>query len=1208
MTRLCTCTGRLASKFGLTRKGNQLPKPPCKTCGGRPFVHRRGPVSASMLSTVGLELKNFIDPDLSWKTLTKGRRSRKPAAGRSFNVGAKLGNKSAKRVWGSSVSESEKLCVAVLGQHFSDKAEHVRINKRRRLIRSQSSLPRTPSQHHEESLSRQAQTSSPHSELIVEVDGRVMDDNGSEVTKGKLCYTGDFSGIALLAAAACISSIGDEADNGKEDLVEEEFSTPQVFDSFTSTIPLEEPTALTASGNQFRKDLVHEDYVDASFVQDNSVDFQTIVSGVNEDGMQREKLEKSGSCEARRDSEVIEESDVQAPVCRIVSADVHEEYAILDQKGAATGPSKSSTEERSSEACYGHDRIYIDEKYICTSTGCALEPLSCNSSETKAYSHVVSIDASLYSSPCHVSHNISDTCVFEEKMDTASANISVIQNSDDCCRTSTSRLGRITSSESIQLRKQDVTVADVPDSEKTICEYIVPSKGHEDFGKTYSFPDVISTAVFKPVDFDSFACNSDKVDPSLPSPECEDLSASATSGVGEREGQPIVISDAKGENGRIAAGVDFLEHMEPKELMSQCSDHPVSNRGAHGGFISLESCKSNIDDPTHGSGESAENVTQLPAGYDSPFEDGELRESVLYSWEDETECVDYESDNRGGDEFDESDNATPEKVEVGDEGSQIVEKGTSFGTEVMEADFSKSESMKTSNIQLMSYFTIDDIKETEMVGKEGLSAGSSIPMEQSANMFVQVNDGGARKSQSSDHMDGLDVKWLDISKVRSRTSCGKKLSRVQGPSIVDISHRKDTVRIQHGRSHYLGGSYSRAENDFDSVKPMRKDRSSLHEHERDEEEDYWIDSSVDYWDSRNSRSRHPPSHRDSYTKPSVTNDSAANVGGLNCCDHRKILSFSSRGMYRSPIRRRLPVDREDDFVVHRDRSRGRSEKYPQGLRRCPREGYHDHVPDDGTALSVHMPYHSARRDRSFSPTFSRGGHISRPFRKPRSKSRTRSPPAWHLQRERNLGTRRYSRSPDIWSDNRMQRTSRSPDFRSDGRMQRTRFISENPRIAIDYEGSFVSPPGSRFSPRCDSRRFDDQNSGEGHLREWRSPVRNFRQSQRFHSVNSSGRLKPDGYLRPTVRPRRFPPVAGTSVGCKYENMDDYRRHDNRGDTIHWVKRNGTGGARRFLYDGEDCFEGCNSHYKDDCTSSDRRDLPRSVGEHRSSFRYNNNRI
>lgn len=92
------------------RKGKKLKKAACKGAG-RVVVDGIEPESASMLSTVNLDLSSFINPELTWKKVKKGcrsttRRSRN-SLNQNLNVGTGLGNKNCNRDQDS--SESEKV-------------------------------------------------------------------------------------------------------------------------------------------------------------------------------------------------------------------------------------------------------------------------------------------------------------------------------------------------------------------------------------------------------------------------------------------------------------------------------------------------------------------------------------------------------------------------------------------------------------------------------------------------------------------------------------------------------------------------------------------------------------------------------------------------------------------------------------------------------------------------------------------------------------------------------------------------------------------------------------------------------------------------------------------------------------------------------------------------------------------------------------------
>lgn len=106
---MCTCPGSIASSPELSGKRNQPGEGSCKTCGGSFLVDGVGPISGTMLGTVGLEVTNSVNTELSWKTAAKGKRSRKPAA-RNSSGRPKLASKSPKRVGDFSGSDSDKVC------------------------------------------------------------------------------------------------------------------------------------------------------------------------------------------------------------------------------------------------------------------------------------------------------------------------------------------------------------------------------------------------------------------------------------------------------------------------------------------------------------------------------------------------------------------------------------------------------------------------------------------------------------------------------------------------------------------------------------------------------------------------------------------------------------------------------------------------------------------------------------------------------------------------------------------------------------------------------------------------------------------------------------------------------------------------------------------------------------------------------------------
>ncbi|KAM7274210.1 hypothetical protein ACFE04_028874 [Oxalis oulophora] len=195
--RKCTCkTGRPAAVSLSSGK-----KASCKACR---VVDGIG-LSAGMMSTVGLDLTNFLTPELTWKKGLKGNRSTRRRSKRpSWNMavgGLEPANQNGETMDEKSVSESEKLGVAVLGRRFGNMIEHVPLKKRVTMFQSPSPPPpQTPSPQTEVSEQQQSHPNSPDKKLLL---GTNFDGKTSEVSKEKTGFFEDFSGIEMLATAAC---------------------------------------------------------------------------------------------------------------------------------------------------------------------------------------------------------------------------------------------------------------------------------------------------------------------------------------------------------------------------------------------------------------------------------------------------------------------------------------------------------------------------------------------------------------------------------------------------------------------------------------------------------------------------------------------------------------------------------------------------------------------------------------------------------------------------------------------------------------------------------------------------------------------------------------------------------------------------------------------------------------------------------------------
>ncbi|KAF0899309.1 hypothetical protein E2562_015953 [Oryza meyeriana var. granulata] len=219
MIRLCSCTGRSSSLRNLNNSGVSMT---CKGCGGESTPDRGGPSCSSKLNTMGLELPRPINPEVRWKTVNKrqraARRARTSFSGedrmkdeiRSFYACGDGTNKELAQDDGP-VSQSEKFGVSILGRRFSDPVENVPIKKRRFLMDCSPSPPSTPL------------LVDPYEKLLSRSCGGIL--SCGKHHKGKtpgLDYmeekkgpfdADDFSGISILATAACTGELDDDALN-----------------------------------------------------------------------------------------------------------------------------------------------------------------------------------------------------------------------------------------------------------------------------------------------------------------------------------------------------------------------------------------------------------------------------------------------------------------------------------------------------------------------------------------------------------------------------------------------------------------------------------------------------------------------------------------------------------------------------------------------------------------------------------------------------------------------------------------------------------------------------------------------------------------------------------------------------------------------------------------------------------------------------------
>lgn len=259
----------------------------------------------------------------------------------------------------------------------------------------------------------------------------------------------------------------------------------------------------------------------------------------------------------------------------------------------------------------------------------------------------------------------------------------------------------------------------------------------------------------------------------------------------------------------------FQGHLGLSELVAKHEDSNLPNDGSNRTMVedSCKSCSAGAlcDEPTssvgrissaidggqHDSDVSNENhtqmvvgddVTRFPEGYDSPYEDGELRGSFLYSWEDnglEVECVDYESDGRNEDSSDAAGYPGSEIVEGGSEGSH----GTG-GRSLLVKRSSEGKSKGSVKDSLKGHFVKDESDNNKIVGK-GSNAGSGTTVEQSMEMVIEENYDGVKRRQLAHRRSTIDLKVTHIGEYASKTARGKLQSRIEGLSSTEPAEGKD---------------------------------------------------------------------------------------------------------------------------------------------------------------------------------------------------------------------------------------------------------------------------------------------------------------------------------------------------------------------------------------------------------------------------------
>ncbi|KAK8495327.1 hypothetical protein V6N12_037122 [Hibiscus sabdariffa] len=1201
-SHICTCTGSFSST--LVSSGKQGDTASCKICCGRPLVDGIGSVSSGMISTVDLELRSFINPDLTWKSVSKRnrsgtRRTRKPFA-KIMTMGLGLANKNGRKLENVTVSESEKLGVDVLGQHFSEKVENVPIKKRRFIFRSPSPPPpMTPSPQLETSEKnvdfqttpdQSCGSSAEQWQQLMKSDcsatsnaPSIDDEKISEVING----VEDFSGIEILAAAACSDSICKE-------------STQERIQSSASSIHLEVSTASLETACCFPKVSVNESKSEGSSFQDNSFIVLHEVPSDKDTTLERSvPLFEFPSCKGSdllvnesksEGSSMLHEipSDKNTPLERFIplpddrllwdlnvpidawpcdGGNVYSQNVsvgnipVRSEELQTTESQEIKTETTNdvvSSDVDGSNRMASDLRSLPTWT----DDLGKEKQESGYGSQDIDDDTTNEVVSSEVDGRIrmtSDLRSMPVGTDDLDTNLrSIPAGTDDLCAENkesgygsldvdNDTTNEVVSSEvdvgirmTSDLRSMPVGTDDLDTNLRSIpagTADLGVEKKESGYGSQDVEDDTTNEVVLSEVDV-GIRMTSDLR--SLPV-GIDDLSAEEQeSGYGSQyikryATKEVVSSDVDGGNcttsdSRIMpVGTDDLN--TEKQLSEGGSRYDLHLQTKESQDMKNDATNKVVSTDVDGGNRMTSDLRTIPVGTDDCSREKQESEG----------CSGYDSQFEDG-ELRESDVQCWEETEQVDYDTEFEEE-RSFGLEAESVE-QELKVDRESNPELA---------ESSKCGETGEALRKNSVSLKSRN--VEVSYGETMK------FDCLDKSNYDLRVDLSKESKKELLSCVEGSSSSDVlkSRSPEGTRIFNPSAKYADSP--KQENPHIHHSPYNFGRP---------------------------RSKSAFGNRE---YPVGTDQSPSDAVCVARPDRRITRQFMDS--YR-PLLRRSPIEREDSYNMHqrmrtvrdtvRDTSpdQNRFRRYPQGFSRGIRDEYLKHVPDDSTQYMNCMLHRFDRRERSISPHGGRPHHAV-PYKRARSRSRSRSPIDWLLQRDRNEDSRRRNRPPD---------------FRSDARLDRVR-LPFTKRFAADY-GEFISPPRSHVSPLRNSRLFEDRNPGLDHFRDRRSHVRMIRQDQRFDQARPIRRLNSDDYYNPIIRPRRFPERAAGGKGCKYEVNDD-GKHGSRYATIHRVRCYDTdGGARRFCYNKEDSYVAKNSLTVTNATGVSSRhpntDAPRTASE------------
>lgn len=1043
----------------------------------------------TMISTASIEPANSVNVELSWKRVTKGVRSatRRPRKiNWSLIMGLQHNDKGTKEE--PSVTESEEFGVAILGNHFSEKIDHLPIKKRRSMQQSPSPPPHIP-------LDQwcgvpKLETGALDGLLPIRAGRR----GGKSVVNEKPSCSEDSYGIELLAAAACNTCVNDDVHNVKAVKVEEKFEALHRGGASIHATTLEVNDVCSQKEDLLSKHIKCEDHADSREQNSPPVASGDIHDTV--DGGDGKGSSSRNDVRLRWDlNTVMDDWELTPENMNINSA--RNGLAEVNIEGL------HSEETEKLEASFRH-RDPVD----------AWELLKCPM-EIEVPAQVISKSNIHDNGLSPRSDSIPSESPFVEKLNPPTAKM--IAKVEDHCLSSDLGLGQTLAVEDVQLEKQDVPMVDLTVSETSVCDVVSININEDKMSELRNSGSVIKLmgTTLDPRD------PSSKLGEASPSSEkCQDLAEKHDINVPPTSGAPV---DSSSEVKVKKLELKSYEHIVEDTLDDLLDDGYVSDNslGVQHHLVRIEK------------------ISRYQLGCESPVEDGELRESVDHSWqenEDETDCLDYDTDDRGA-----ADGFFMGNVCVSEAGS---------GSNQINGSGNLSEKVSSGKT--------DSSKESSHSATAGNSGGLDQIPEGCVHVSKTVEANNTKLGEVGvfDSTRTFDIQGSLERKVGSRATRGKVSTRLQGSS--GPFYGKDTRDARRSSSSssaacFQNGQVCRFNKYFGREKPA----PPIQDGSQRNNEDSDVPSN---WESRNHyhngyrRGGGKPRIR-SYVNPDLNDDE------LSYDDQRRSRNNYLKDGY-SPLVVRQPPDDNHNSMIRGNfpdhyGSRVRSGFYKRGFVKGNRDQYHGPISVDLAPSSVWEPHNrSARRQYNTSPVFNRSDSFSCLGRKSPLRSRSRSPVPWHLQRERNVVARRISRSPD---------------FRSEVRRGRNRMHYDDLKFSDDnYD--FMPPPRRRF--------FNDRNSGPTCFRKRNSPGRFFSQRQSFGPNVTAGRTKTDDAgFRPPLNSERFSEQSGRgwrgrNNNSSYDGSDGERtRYNNNPEMIHRVRHCETGGAdRHFRSDADDGFE------------------------------------